>query len=73
MTKEEVYLDLSNLSEVERKKIYTLTDLEYDDYYNYMLYNSYYKSFDCVKFSNHELLENKTEITYEEFKKLINE
>ena len=73
MTKKEIYLDLSKLSEAERIEIYTLTNLEYDNYYNYMLYNSYYKIFDCVKFSNHELLENKQEITYEEFKTLINE
>lgn len=73
MTKEEIYLDLSKLSEAERIEIYTLTDLEYDNYYNYVTYNKLYEEYDCVVLPSHELLENKQEITYEQFKTLINE
>ncbi len=73
MTKKEIYLDLSKLSEAERIEIYTLTDLEYDNYYNYVTYNKFYEEYDCVVLPSHKLLENKQEITYEQFKTLINE
>lgn len=71
MKKEEIYLDLSKLSETERKEVYLLTILEYDDYYNCLFYNSDYNHFDCVVECTHEYLKNKQEITYEQLKELM--
>lgn len=73
MSKEEVYIDLSKLNSKQRKEIYELTNLKYDDYYNFLFFNTEYKKFDCVVLSNHELLEYKFEITYEQFINLISE
>lgn len=73
MTKEEVYLDLSKLSDVEQKKVIEMLpepvediDYEIDNFY-YLLHFETNKWFvDCVDGF-------KKEITYEEFKTLINE
>ena len=90
MTKEEIYLDLSKLSEVERKQLIKFL-LEYNEkiykedelLLKKGLYDNdcYFLSIDeddkeWVSFTEYgfnNYLKNKQEITYEEFKTLINE
>ena len=83
MTKEEIYLDLSKLSEVERKQLikFLLNN-------NEKVYKDDLNDKDCPflsiddddlewvgysHFGKHLCLENKQEVNYEEFKTLINE
>ena len=83
MTKEEIYLDLSKLSEVERKQLikFLLNN-------NEKVYKDDLNDKDCSflsiddddlewvgysHFGKHLCLENKQEVNYEEFKTLINE
>ena len=73
MTKEEIYLDLSKLSEEQQKEIIgmlpkTASDIEYEaDTFYHLLHFAENRWFvDCV-------VSFKQEITYEQFKTLINE
>ena len=73
MTKEEIYLDLSKLSDVEQKEIIgmlpkSVEDIDYEiDNLYYLLHFETNKWFvDCVDGF-------KQEITYKQFKTLINE
>ena len=74
MTKEEIYLDLSKLSEVEQEEVIGMLPIDnsnsysIDFNYHYLHFLDYYWFVDEV-----EWVSNKKEITYEQFKTLINE
>ena len=73
MTKEEIYLDLSKFSEVEQNEIISM--LPIDDGNSYLIgFNYHYLHFlDSYWFVDEaECVSDKQEITYEQFKTLMN-
>lgn len=75
MTKEEIYLDLSKLSKKRQAEILDLlprsSELNYRIVFDYNLLHFNFNEW-FVDFYSYQV-KQKTEITYEQFKKLINE